>query len=516
MSESNIYNNDCGLGCSGPGSGAAVTYVLNFIKNTGIVDEDCFKYPIDSPYCYVDCDTICPYPAQKVLIPQFDTVNISNNDTTALKRAIMDYGPLIVWMPGTYLGHPVGCTLHPEDDCEYQHAVLLIGWKHENGLKWHIKDSWPGQQVTDFNYSGFNIFNYSPEFYRVLPFDNNATINCDGSGCSTFAERKYVDNDHDGFYNWGFDLSEKPEDCPGPNKMDFNDRDVSVIFRDGYSPLPTPTVSGTTGPVCSDTGAVFFLKNVPDNFTTSWAITKNASCFNTSSGSGDSVRIYPNLSCVGKECEITFTISYDGTASYSKSFYINGPREDLVSISVLDSYGSPAEGSGEFFYLCANKNYTIYYNNNDFNCYNLSNFIWSLPYGWTKNYEYSNYVSINTNDYPYGYLQIYATTCCGHNFNLKNVYFGDANCDGYFMAYPNPADNSVEININRSMAEEDGLTLNGLCALTVIDKSGIIKSKNEFKGFPYKLDTSNLPKGIYFLNIQYTGKRYTIQLVVQH
>lgn len=84
------------------------------------------------------------------------------------------------------------------------------------------------------------------------------------------------------------------------------------------------------------------------------------------------------------------------------------------------------------------------------------------------------------------------------------------------MVYPNPANNSAEINIIQSMAEKDGLSLNDECVLTVIDKSGMILNKNKFTGFPYTLDTSNLSKGIYFINILYNGKKSTIQLVVQH
>jgi len=187
----------------------------------------------------------------------------------------------------------------------------------------------------------------------------------------------------------------------------------------------------------------------------------------------------------------------------------------MVSISVLDSYGGSAQGSGDYFYLCPNTNYTIYYNNYDDNC-TTSDFSWTLPYGWTENYRYSNYISINTNDYPNGYLQIFATTCCGSNINVKNVYFGEAYCGEFFMAYPNPSNNFVDIDIIKEKLSSVGYSSDEKCTLTIIDKSGIIKSKFNFIGFPYRLNTNNLSDGLYFINIQIKNIRSTIRLTIKH
>ena len=55
-----------------------------------------------------------------------------------------------------------------------------------------------------------------------------------------------------------------------------------------------------------------------------------------------------------------------------------------------------------------------------------------------------------------------------------------------------------------------------LCLLTIVDKSGMIKFKTEFQGFPYRIDTSGLPEGLYFVNIIHKGKTSTIKLIVKH
>jgi hypothetical protein len=332
--------------------------------------------------------------------------------------------------------------------------------------------------------------------------------------------------DGDGFYNWGFDSYPKPNDCPGPDLMDFNDADPEHIFRVGSEALQTPTISGSSDLLCtSDISRMFTLTNIPDGFSTpTWNISKNPTCFNSpTSGTGNSATIYPNSSCIGKQCEITFSISHNGTASYKKSFYLNGPREDLVSISVIDSYGGSPSKYGDTYYFCPNTTYMIYYNNYDNSC-TTWDFSWVLPYGWTEHYRSSNYVSINTNDNPDGYLEIWAkTSCCSQYSRVEvlNPFFGAAECGGYFMAYPNPSNNSVEINIIQSKVFGEEISTAALiteaeCQLTIVDKSGMTKYKVEFKGIPYKVDTSNLQDGPYFINLMCNNKKSTIRIVIKH
>ncbi|HCI54983.1 MAG TPA: hypothetical protein DFI01_03545, partial [Bacteroidales bacterium] len=487
LSESNIYsNNDTSCHCPGVGCGSiGVVAPLNLIKSTGIVDEDCLKYP-DEPlkpeeepnrYCYEYCQgIICDNPAYRVFIPYWEKIYITNN--TLLKQAIMDYGPIIVTLQGT----GIGCRLHPDDpDCEItnDHTVLFIGWETENNIfKWRFKDCWPSKPGDtprhDIFSDSINIFCWKPDFYRVYPVYSDSTIHCTGSDCSLFNSRSYVDNDKDGFYNWGFDTQPKPSGCPGPDKMDFDDGEPLIIFRSGYTPLRTPFITGPSGIICTS-GATFTLDSVPPGFSVSWSVYP-MSYFNPPySGSGNSATVYPNLERPGYKCTITFTINHNGTASYSKDFIIVGPREDLVSMSVLDSDGGSVPYDGYVYYLCPNTNYHIYYNNSDYGC-STWDYDWVLPYGWTENWRYNDMISINTNDYPYGQLEVWAKTCCENQsrIKVKSQWFFGGECEGYFMAYPNPAANYVDIDINRTKMTAANLSTDVGGTLTIYDKTGVV------------------------------------------
>ena len=113
-------------------------------------------------------------------------------------------------------------------------------------------------------------------------------------------------------------------------------------------------------------------------------------------------------------------------------------------------------------------------------------------------------------------VQIKATTsCCGTNVILKDLYFGEAYCGEYFMSYPNPADDYVNIDIIKDKFPKEENTSSENSILTVVDGSGIVKSRLNFRGFPYSFSTGNLPEGIYFINIQYKDIKSTIRLTIK-
>ena len=161
------------------------------------------------------------------------------------------------------------------------------------------------------------------------------------------------------------------------------------------------------------------------------------------------------------------------------------------------------------------------FNNNDNSC-STFDFDWVVSSGWSINYSYNNYMSFNTNDITYGYVEIWAKTCCNSTrVKLYTVYFGSGDCGQYFMVSQNPSNNSMVINtlhtnLNEKVANSATLGTQDKCLLTVVDKSGFIRYKTEFKGFPYTLVTSNLSEGLYFINLQYLGNKSTIRLVVKH
>jgi len=214
LSESWLYHqcdSACpGLGCAGIAPGGS----LDFIKLNGVVNDSCFPYPEkpqgdDSLYCYLDCKNFCYNPEYRVFIPHYSKIQVGNY--IELKKAIMDYGPIV--LHGT--DENFGCVLHPDyPDCHYSHAVLIIGW--ETDTQWRYKDSWPTKPGETprhgifYFYDTLNLFTDKRIFYRVYPVYNGNTIYCTGNHCTLFNSRHYEDKDKDGFYNWGFDTYPKP------------------------------------------------------------------------------------------------------------------------------------------------------------------------------------------------------------------------------------------------------------------------------------------------------------------
>jgi len=525
LSESSIYNGGPEYYCLGTScdNSQDVVQTLNFIKNTGVVDNESYPYPInqqdEDDYCRKDCQQIFnpEYYNQLIKIFHYDTIQISNNNNTKLKKAIMDYGPIIANLSGLYDGHYVGYYLHPGDD-DKDHVVLITGWNAESGLKWEIKDSWPG--APSISEVDINPFNFNPVFTRVFAIYNGNAISCQGQDCSPVFDSIYWDDqDEDGFYSWGFDSTAKPDYCPGTVFMDFNDFNENLIFRDGYDILPAPSLAEDVDYVCDD-GDYFLLQNVPDGFSVHWTLT-NGQYFSSSSGNSNPAFVNPVPGNIGKKAKIIFTISYNGEEAdieYEDEFIINGPDENQVSISVIDGYGGSPPKYGGIYYLCPNSTYYIYYYNSDGNC-TTSNYDWDLPYGWTEYWSYNNCVAINTNNYPEGRLGIDAYTCCQTSpdprVEVYVQYFYEDDCGGYFRAFPNPSDDFVSIDIIKEKMTAEELRSDTECTVTIIDKSGTTKYQTKFKGFPYEMDTSNLPEGLYFLHINFLEKKSTIRLVVE-
>ena len=523
LSESSIYNVGPEGGCTAITCGTgSVQAALDIMKSIGIVDNQYYSY---SSTCRTDCQQV--FSSQnynyKINIPKSLGSQITAiSDTTDLKKAIMDYGPIIVTMGGAYSNKYVTFYLYPGTSYNVDHSVLIIGWRHNPELEWHIKDSWHEKHSIYYRSTdSIDIFDFGPSFYRVHPLDNsNNPISCAGDGCpSAFSNRVPEDHDKDGFYNWGIGL--KPPNFPGiVSNMDVDDGDKKVIFRDGYNILSGPYISDTNHSkyICSG-GKTFTLENFDAlsqrGFTVNWNLSPS-NYFSSSSGSSNTANVIPYSSYYGKKCSLEYHFYKGDTlvTTHKYEFYINGPREDHVSISVLDSYGGSPTKYGDTYYLCPNTNYTISYNNYDDSC-TTSNFSWGLTYGWSKNWEYNNQVSINTNNNPDGFLSISAlTSYCNENIQVLNPYFGASACGEYFFLYPNPAESFVVVDIMKDKFSSKKISYAEDCTLTIMDKVGISKGIVKFKGFPYTLDTSKLKEGFYFVIIQLNDIRATLQLVI--
>jgi len=497
LSEAEIYS-----GCSGFGStgSASIEEALHYIDTTGIINESCFPYP-QSPcdsFFRTDCNNICPTPSYEVNIPGYEQLYISTAQD--LKRAIIDYGPI-----ATFLAHS-GYELHGSIGDE-NHAVLIIGW---NGSQWHIKDSWPGEER--ITYTSINVFNqeYGAMFYRVKYEDDGNTITCSGSGCSSvFSGRSCTDDDEDGFYNWG--IGPKPAGCPGPCKMDFNDADPTTIFLDDNYNLRLAPELDCPDYACT-AGSTFSLTHIPPGFSVSWSVSPSG-YFNSPTSGNDSVAvIYPKTMYTGSEGTITFTIT-DGCSSlqYSKTFTINMPEPEEISINVVPSYApDPMYYSGVWL-VCPNSSYYIYLINNS-DC-STSNYQWNIPPQWTKYGQSGNYVHINTNGTPAGVMYVTATnSCCDMSYVIKTQYFGESYNCGYFLAYPNPATTELTIEFDDKF---DMKTVDETTTLEIYDLGFTKKYKAEKIEKKIKVRTAGWKEGFYYVILTYKGQKYSEKIKVE-
>jgi hypothetical protein len=129
-------------------------------------------------------------------------------------------------------------------------------------------------------------------------------------------------------------------------------------------------------------------------------------------------------------------------------------------------------------------------------------------------------ISINTNSQPGGQIMVDATTCCTGCGSKRILidYVGQYwDCGGgYFMASPNPADSYIDIDVDKEKKTADGVSVANEYALTIIDKMGMVKYTDEFKEFPYRINTGELPEGLYIINLLYEGKISSIKVVIEH
>jgi hypothetical protein len=279
-----------------------------------------------------------------------------------------------------------------------------------------------------------------------------------------------------------------------------------------------PYIWSITGPeiVCTS-NSTFTLNNLPPGVSVNWNVYP-PNLVTPYSGTGSTATFHATCNQLGNGTQY-FTISSSGCGSVqaSKSLIAGGPDPYDVELDILYSTGQPAPNPYGTFLLCPNTTYHIYLMNNS-SC-STSNYIWTIPSAWTKFYQYNNMISINTNSQPGGQIMVDATTCCpgcGTERILIDYVGQYWDCDGYYMASPNPADDYLDIDINKEKVTTDGLSVANKYVLTIVDKMGIVKYSDEFKEFPHRINTRNLPEGLYIINLLYEGKITSIKVIIEH
>lgn len=335
LSEQNL------LSCSGAGSctGGYPSIALDYIKNTGIIDEAAFPYSATDQVCTNKSSS----PADQIKIGGrvdfgSSTYPVSEDN---LKKMLIKYGPL----SGGLL--------------DWSHAMTLVGWQvvkegdrffYRNLNKstiwytvpagstligktvWIFKNSW-GSSWGDggFIYVETSITNFSWTHALVTPLQSlkqNYTVQC-------------VDNDHDGYYWWG--LGPKPANCPPcPDAPDGNDADATLGPLDSYGnciALNSAPVADFTSDITTvnENGAVNFA-DMSINAPVSWSWTFDGGYPATSTAMNPSV----SYKVAGKYNVTLVVTNANGNSTKVKTGYVT------VNAPVLTYSSSHGNASKEW------------------------------------------------------------------------------------------------------------------------------------------------------------------------
>ena len=272
-----------------------------------------------------------------------------------------------------------------------------------------------------------------------------------------------------------------------------------------YYKLDNPLVLGSSGVLCDNTQRTFTESTLTYiDLDYDWS---TQSPLSEVSGDGTSSYTVEGTSNIGVgTIYLTVTTPSGATASAQKSIGVNRPHYSDLDLELLTTGGSPAS------YMCSNTHYHIFLNNSS-GC-SLSNYTWSIPSGWTKNYTYNNMISVYTNSSPGGMVEVNTTTCCGVNTKVITDYFGSGYCGGYYsMSFsPNPTTGETVLTIE-SENKEKTFDETAQWELEVYSPTQTLKEKiTNLKGNNTTIQTQSWKEGVYVVHVRFSpdGKKEEI------
>lgn len=253
-----------------------------------------------------------------------------------------------------------------------------------------------------------------------------------------------------------------------------------------------------TSAICSS--GTFTVTNQPSGSTLAWSST-NTSALTINSSTGAAVRENSSTGSVTVTANLSNAC---GSFDQTTSIWLGIPTPP----GVVSGETSPSVG-GIYTYTSASPSQgAVSYN-------------WILPFGgnplWSQSNGNINGV-INTLTPSLligsssGWLQIYGINQCGNSSVRRLRVFPVAGGGGgqqQRIAFPNPAGDKVNIKIKDEDSEDEA-------EITLINKNFERVFSKQTKEREMTISTSNLPEGLYYLNIT-TGKEKTQkQLIIKH
>jgi hypothetical protein len=126
--------------------------------------------------------------------------------------------------------------------------------------------------------------------------------------------------------------------------------------------------------------------------------------------------------------------------------------------------------------------------------------------------------SVYTGSNPGGNVRVNATTCCsgcGGNMLILSDYVGTYwNCGGYYFSMsPNPADDYVEITIEE---ENDTNQVSEEYDVKIFNNMNALIYNTQTNESQLRIDTKQLPSGVYYVHFTVAKDTKVLQLIVTH
>lgn len=169
LSEQDLVSCSGAGGCGGGSSSAA----LEYMRDSGVVDEACFPYVASD----VGCSKCADWQSRLTFV---DEVGVFIPDRTSLKQSIVDFGPTVVYLGvgsdygGYFDGNHIYRCSNDSANGNYgiNHAVVAVGY-NDSGSYWIIRNSWGaswnGDGYFNVGYDECNIDRTLAVYPYVLP-----------------------------------------------------------------------------------------------------------------------------------------------------------------------------------------------------------------------------------------------------------------------------------------------------------------------------------------------------------